>query len=477
MRNSQLTFPVTNFRHIVQACRADEALEPSDPRFLDLTDLRDGSSVVDELAELLQQVLEEGEFQRFILSGHRGSGKSTELLQLKAWADANGFLCLRVEVDTYLGNTQLEFSDLYLLAAQSVVKGMEEVGNPLPPAKIERVVQWFAEVTQQHLESTNSKISVQTEAEAGGGIPLLGKLLARFSASVMAGSEHQLEVRRTFRQAPDELIDMTNDLIRTANAQLRSVTEPSLRREAGLLLIFDNLDRYPVESIESLLTQGATLMRHLKCHATYTIPVELRCRAGNIYWDEYDADVILPMPVMRHRDQPWGDSIQQTQFNDAAVALLRKLLEQRLDTAKLFEQEDDVTLLVKMRGGCVRDLMHLVVGARRHSNSRDAEQPTLKITASGVQRAIRNERDNRAEGLLEEDYKRLVEVARDVPKAQQMDEAALRLLKKRYVLQYVDEKGRWLDVHPLLLETEGFRRAWNTPGIIPPTTIGDSNDE
>lgn len=332
-------------------------------------------------------------------------------------------------------------------------------------------------MTQQDLESVNSKIGVETEAEVGGGIPLLGKLLARFSASVTAGAEHQLEVRRIFRQAPDQLIDLTNALIRTANAQLMSPVESLLQRGGGLLLIFDNLDRYPVESIESLLTQGATLMRHLQCHAIYTIPVELRCRAGNIYWDEYDADVILPMPVMRRRGLLWGESIEQTQFDDAALTLLRKLLEQRLDTARLFEQEEDVTLLIKMSGGCVRDLMHLVVGARRHSTRRDVEQSTLKITASGVQRAIRNERDNRVEGLLEEDYKRLVEIARGVPQAQQMDEDALRLLKKRYVLQYMDEDGRWLDVHPLLIETEGFRRAWNKPNVALPTVTGEVLDD
>src|SRR5215216_6515175 len=119
MPESTLVFPVSEFRYIVQACSADEALTPDDTRYFDLTQLRQGSSVVDELADALEQDLGAGRFHRCILSGHRGSGKSTELLQLKAWADENGYVCLRVEVDTYLGNAQLEFSDLYLLAAQS----------------------------------------------------------------------------------------------------------------------------------------------------------------------------------------------------------------------------------------------------------------------------------------------------------------------------------------------------------------------
>ena len=96
MSKSKLEFPIQDFSQIVQACRADEPLEPDDNRFADLTGLRAGSSVVDELSGSLEQELEEGQFHRGIVAGHRGSGKSTELLQLKNWADNNGFLCLRV---------------------------------------------------------------------------------------------------------------------------------------------------------------------------------------------------------------------------------------------------------------------------------------------------------------------------------------------------------------------------------------------
>ena len=80
MSKSKLAFPVQDFRHIVQACRADEPLESGDERFADLTALRAGSSVVNELSGSLEQELEDGQFHRCIVAGHRGSGKSTELL-------------------------------------------------------------------------------------------------------------------------------------------------------------------------------------------------------------------------------------------------------------------------------------------------------------------------------------------------------------------------------------------------------------
>ena len=451
-------YPTSDIRLVVQACRPGDALEPDDPRYFDLAQLRQGSSVVAELAGALEQQLEPGHFHRGLLSGHRGSGKSTELFQLKAWANAHDWVCLWVEVDTYLDNTQLEFSDLFLLAAQSVVRQMEELKMPLPPEKLKRVEEWFAEITKQDMETVKSEIALSTTAEAGGGLPFLGKLIANFTAGVKANSDHQLEVRRTFRQEPLQLITYVNDLLKTANQQLQASSDADLRRANGLLLVFDNLDRYEVKAIEDLLTQGATLMRHLQCHTIYTIPVELRCRTKNVYWDEFEPSVILPMPALRRREDLWDATVETSPFDESAVDSMVDLLKKRLDVEALFERPADVRLLAKMSGGCVRDLMHLVTAARKKSVVSLSDPPLQQITASGVTRAIQEVRANRVEGVLEGHYERLVKIAGRKPEAQQMDEAALVFLSQRRILQYGDETGHWIDVHPLLVETEGFRR-------------------
>lgn len=283
MSSSHLSFPIQDFKFIVQACRADEPLEPNDPRFADLTSLRDDNSCVQAFGGTLEQELEAGSFHRGILSGHKGSGKSTELLQLKAWANQNEFLCLRVEVETFLGNSiDLEFSDLYLLTAEIVERGMNELGLPLPKDKLESVVRWFDEITGNESQSRKAELSIEAGAQVGGGLPLLGKLFTDFKTRFAADSEHQLNVRRKFKQSPQQLIDFTNDLLQAAHQRLAESTKPDLKRERGILLLFDNLDRYDSTSIAQLLTQGATLMQHLRCHVIYTIPVELHCSSPNV---------------------------------------------------------------------------------------------------------------------------------------------------------------------------------------------------
>src|SRR5262249_55746801 len=151
------------------------------------------------------------------LCGHRGSGKSTELLALKQWADANHFLCVWIEVDLYFDLTELQYSDLFLLAAEATEKEMDKQKLGLTPEKLHDIVRWFAEVTKEDLEKVESELEVKAGVEAGGGLSLLGKLFAKFSASVLAGSEHHKKVRQELKQTPNVLIELTNDLLESAN--------------------------------------------------------------------------------------------------------------------------------------------------------------------------------------------------------------------------------------------------------------------
>ncbi|MGO9601165.1 MAG: hypothetical protein ACLP7Q_24565 [Isosphaeraceae bacterium] len=445
-------FPVKEIRLVSFACAADEPLTPDDPRRCDFTELRGGSPVIVELADTLEQWPGEGKFHQSLLCGHRGSGKSTELLGLKQWADANKFLCVWIEVDLYFDLTELQYSDIYLLAAESVEKEMRLQGMELPPEKLHDVVTWFAEITEENLEAIKSELKVEAGAEAGGGLSLLGKLFAKFSASVLAGSERHKKIRQELRQSPNVLISLTNDLLKSANEKL-----VHSGREQGLLLLFDNLDRYRAEIINDLLLKGGGLVRRLGCHAIFTMPVELRCSAENAYWDYFSASVILPMLALRERNNSWNSTVAASSFHSEAVELMTQALARRIDIDVLFEDPADAQLLVKMSGGCMRDLLHLVGVARQKSRSSLAEPPG-KLTKSGVHHAILEYRYQMAEGLRCEDYERLVAIARRRDQeVQHFDEHALRLLSRRRVLLYRDRENRWFDVHPLLIEDEGFR--------------------
>ncbi|WP_089718846.1 hypothetical protein [Candidatus Entotheonella palauensis] len=452
MTDHDLSYPTRDINLTLRACNPAEPLPPGDQRWYDFRTLR-GGSVVEEMQRILRALPVEGDFHHRVLCGHRGSGKSTELLYLKQWADQNGFLTVRIEVDVHLGMITPQFSDLYLLTAMAVEDAMQrDIGRPLPARNVRQVVQWFAEVTQEDRETVKSELAVEAGVQLNASIPLLGKLFGKFCSAIKAGSQHAEIVRQRLRNFPDTLIDQTNELLRTANETLSEHQRPR-----GVLLLFDNLDRYEVGQIDSVLVRGASLMRRLASHAIFVIPIGLEYAppSGPIQ-DEYSPSFVLPMLALRRHQDGWQTTVEASSYNEAAINMMLESLEQRLVVDELFDDPADAVLLVKMSGGCVRDLMHLVTLAFQQAGD--------TFSHPAVMRAIQQYRATFARRLTPEDYARLAQIAHreSVPR----DALTARLLHYRYALEYTGNGGSWMDVHPLIVEIEEFGHAFTGQRLV-----------
>ncbi len=446
----QIQFPITDVHLVLRACNAAEPLEPGDKRWYNFTELRH-TRVLERLQKVFAGLPASGEFHHRVLCGHRGCGKSTELLRFKSWADEHGYACTRIEVDVKLGHVGLEFSDFFLLAATAAEETLAQLGSPLPEDSIKPIVEWFAEVTHVDRDHRSSELALEAEAQIGGKLPLgLGKLAAKFMSGIKAGASHAVNVRQEMRNYPDQLIDLTNALLNRANRQLGELS-PS--RERGLVFLFDNLDRYDPDHIDKVLMVGSNLLRRLGCHALYTIPIDLEYnpRSGPLR-DAYGQPVVLPMIPLRHRDDAWRDTVAETRHQDVALQGMLDCLALRLDVESLFERSEDAGTLIRMSGGCVRDLMHLLALAYEMSEAD-------LLSHHGVEVAVKELRATYLRELSHEDYERLADIAarNSVPR----DAETLRLLYNRWALEYYDDQGDvWLDVHPLVIEIDDFQNAF-----------------
>jgi hypothetical protein len=302
-----------------------------------------------------------------------------------------------------------------------------------------------------------SELDVEAGASLGARLPFLAKLFAKFSAGVKAGSDRHKVIRRELRQYPNELIDLTNDLLNSANTALIGANRPR-----GLILLFDNLDRFVPAIVRQLLLDGCSLIEPMASHAIFTMPIDLHYGPDSPYHDSYGGHAtILPMLTLRNRDAVWEHTAAGSPYNKGALDEMLKALNRRIDVKALFAKPADARLLVKLSGGCIRELLHLVNLACQKSFTKLGE-PIEKISSAGVRRAIEEYRANLSEGLLPNDLKRLVAIARRDPEAQVLDEAMLQLLKRRIAFRYSTKSDRWVDVHPMVIETEGFKSAFNS---------------
>jgi hypothetical protein len=239
---------------------------------------------------------------------------------------------------------------------------------------------------------------------------------------------------------------LTNALLKAANESLREHGRPN-----GILLIFDNLDRYTPEQVDQLLIRGSSLIKKLAAHAIYTVPIGLAYDpVGGKIEDEYAVECVLPMIALRQRGHLWQPTVADSPYNEAAVSEMVSALERRIVLERIFENVKDAHLLAKMSGGCLRDLLHLVTLAY-------SEEPTAqRISETAVSRAIRKFRTSFVRRLTPEDYGRLAQVSRH---EQNPDRLTRQLLYRRDALEYLENGNVWMDVHPIIIEIEAFQHA------------------
>src|SRR5208282_4312971 len=111
--------PATTLREAFQATNPQQSLGSGDPYYVDLTQARNSHATVH-----IKQTIEncaEGQPSAIAFSGHRGSGKSTELRQLEQALSSSCFM-LYLDVTDFLDPQDIDYTDLFLLVSRKLLE-------------------------------------------------------------------------------------------------------------------------------------------------------------------------------------------------------------------------------------------------------------------------------------------------------------------------------------------------------------------
>ncbi len=157
------------------------------------------------------------------LRGHRGSGKSTELLVMeKRLVDCvtSRFTFISTRRSTSTPTILISFCGwLNVFAAtwsRRVLLGKEHSG---------KVAGWFAEVTRTQSTDTEAKMEMEAEAEATAKYGIFGtglKLLARVKSAFIGSTKRRLEMREELQRYAQELLVTVNNFLDHASAALKA---------------------------------------------------------------------------------------------------------------------------------------------------------------------------------------------------------------------------------------------------------------
>lgn len=407
---------------------ADAPLEAGDPKYVRLYE--GPTALGDDPVKLLAfPILKKAQSVQ-LLSGYRGTGKSTELRRLEALLVEQGHQVVLIDMDEHLNmSTPVDVSDFLMTLAGVFGEAMERPEHLGQDPKREGYWERFIAFM------TRTNISLP-EASA-------------------TGIKANLKSDPTFRQKLQNLMKgHLGALVADVHRFFEDCFKALKKRhphDPRVVLLVDSVEHIRgtymnasevQASVEALFMSHAEKLRLPYLHVVYTVPPYLKARAMNLGSSYGEGAVqIFPAIKIRHYD---GDS-HDGDVHARGVETMRAIVELRnRDWQRLLGGEEVLNRVILMSGGNIRDLFRLLSEIIRRADA-------LPVPADVVDKAI-NQMRTEFLPIADADASWLAQIARthqaSLPSVERLPQLA-RFLDTHVVLTYRNGP-EWYDVHPLI---------------------------
>lgn len=425
----------------------EQSLQPGDPRYVDFSDWRGDEHAVNMIAQCIvwAEQAKPVRHVKQLVAGHRGCGKTTELLLLKDRLEKEGYFVVYFDSEFEVDMNDVDYADILLATMHQLESQVRDssLGLKLDDVRLDDLAMRLAAVTLEKEDRNEVELVLENEFRIEPQIPFFARMMAAVRGFIKDNTTYKKQLRVEIQQRTALFLDDLNDLIDQLQRQLRD------RGKKGLVVIIDSLDRIIPHALDEKgrrTTHTAIYLEHadhLKaphCHMIYTIPISVffNENLNSVY---PDIPQMIPMIKVRY---------ENGEICEGGLKAMREVIAQRVDVSGVFEDDRSVDKLCLASGGHIRDLLHLVRFACHYSSKK-------KITSIAADKAIR---------ALVRQYDRLVKDA-DLPRLVRVHSEKRLPSDPEYsllpyhliVLEYHNDE-RWADLHPAVQETLKFRKAW-----------------
>jgi hypothetical protein len=423
-------------RHYYNLCKPSEALDPDDPRYVQIDEFGDAEHRVrgeNWIAKLARRVELSSEPVCELVTGLPGSGKSTELrrLALRLGKD-DGANLLPVVIDaeqTFDLANPIDIPDIILAVLHAVdsellVAEGKSGNRTMREGYLERFWNWLIETD---VELKQGQLAVADPVKLVVELKTRPSLRARVRAAVAS------YLSRFLDEAGDEILRMQ------ARAE-------KLGR-AGLVVIFDSLEKLRgissnweevLQSAERVFAGGAPYLR-LPVHTFYTIPTALVARR------RFEQVHFMPMVKLHLRDgtpfRPGYNAAREIVIRRVPPDVLREVFGEAFETR--------VRGMIEWSGGYPRELVRLLQSA--------LSAETLPLSPGALVRLLNEVGDQYRRLIPANAFPWLARVAVDQYMTLDDDEhrqTADAMLTNNAILRYLNDKD-WFDLHPAVKAIPG----------------------
>jgi hypothetical protein len=436
----------TNITETYNAVNPEQPLAPGDQRYVDCAPWRGEEHLVNMIAQRINraQAATPAQPLKQLVAGHRGCGKSTELLLLKDRLERDGYFVVYFDAALEIDMNDVDYADILLAMMRQLDMQVRqsELGLKLDAARLDDLALRLAKVTLEKEDRETVENTLESEFRVEPQIPFFAKMMAAVRGFITSGSTYKKQLRVEIQQRTAQFLEDLNDLIDQLQLQIRT------RGKNGLVIVIDSLDRiipHELDEKGTRTTHSAIYLEHAdhlkapRCHAIYTVPI-------SIYFNENLSKVYPDLPLMLPMIKVFEEN---GEICAQGLEAMRRIVAERLEIEMIFEDEKSVDKLCRASGGHIRDLMHLMRYACDYSAERISP-----LAGDKAIRALVREYDRL---VKDADLPRLVKVHRE--KRLPSDAEYAFLPYHLIVLEYQNGE-RWADLHPAVQETRKFREAW-----------------
>ena len=404
-----------------------------DALYVDLDEVRGSSGLVDELANSIRLSATR---TCQLVTGHRGSGKTTELRQLqnKLEKGEQKLFVVFCEIDNDVDRNDVDFPDILIAIVRQIATQLnDKLGIKLKPG-------YFKQRFDELKGFLASDVSID-KIELSTG-------LLKLSTAIKSSPNTRMEIRKLLEPNTNNLLYAANEVISEA------VLELSKKDYKGLAVIVDDLDKmvlrpYPgadYSTGEYLFINRESQLSDFNCHMIYTLPLALAysCKERTIS-NLYGINHIPIVPMTKIKTKT--GEVHKAGFDRFREVVDKRLKKAGVDLQQVFGSEDVRDKLIELSGGQPRELMNLVREAIVTGD--------LPIDLTAIEDAARKIRHAYARQLQKEHWKIITSIRKGqkLARTEKNDKHWMELLDSRAVLQYVNDE-EWYSVNPLVPEQQ-----------------------
>ena len=354
---------------------------------------------------------------KFFFSGHRGCGKSTELLHLlgneeiqKKYWPIN--FTIREETDII----DIDFRDVLLAIGGRLFREYRKKGGELPDQLLKELDGWKGKVEKKISTILDGRLS---NFELGASIDAF---FANAGLKMKLEPATRVELRQIVETDITGLIAIINHIAAAIYSKEHRIP----------LILIDDLDKPDLEKARAIFHDRREIMMQPNCAIVYTVSSAL------FYSKEFDAirDQALFLPnINLHPTREPGNQLSE------GYQTMERFISLRMDLGLI--EPSALEQAVTYSGGVFRELARIIRTAIGRARRRNAERVEL-VDIEWAATEIRNEYRR----ILDREDLKLLKRVRD-NKNLEYSERLRPLLQLLALLEYRDEEN-WCDIHPVL---------------------------